>query len=140
MTPTPRSQRTNQLHQLPPGPDHGHGGRVCSSISAVPSQKAAWLIETTVLAFIFYSCILSCVSNCVAEMTVLHPSPGGFICYSDCNCSGCETPSYVCEEGFLDRLFPVQLLLHSGVRLEARCPGPLLSLPCVTSGSVTCLI
>ena len=36
------------------------------------SQKTAWLIwliETTVLAFIFYSCIPSCVSNCVAEMT-----------------------------------------------------------------------
>ncbi|KAL4884848.1 amino acid transporter [Aspergillus karnatakaensis] len=31
------------------------------------------------LAFIIYSCILSCVNNSVAEMTVLHPVPGGFI-------------------------------------------------------------
>lgn len=48
--------------------------RVCSSISTVPSQKAAWPIETTVLAIIFYSCILSCVNSFIAEMTpYTHP-------------------------------------------------------------------
>ncbi|KAL4862197.1 hypothetical protein BDV12DRAFT_207370 [Aspergillus spectabilis] len=31
------------------------------------------------LGFIIYSLILSCVNNSVAEMTVLHPAPGGFI-------------------------------------------------------------
>ncbi|KAL4938277.1 hypothetical protein BDV06DRAFT_231971 [Aspergillus oleicola] len=31
------------------------------------------------LGFTFYSLILSCVNNCIAEMTVLHPAPGGFI-------------------------------------------------------------
>ncbi|KAL4758168.1 amino acid permease-domain-containing protein [Aspergillus foveolatus] len=29
--------------------------------------------------FTIYSLILSCVNNCIAEMTVLHPAPGGFI-------------------------------------------------------------
>ncbi|CBF83027.1 hypothetical protein AN3287.2 [Aspergillus nidulans FGSC A4] len=31
------------------------------------------------LGFTIYSLILSCVNNCIAEMTVLHPAPGGFI-------------------------------------------------------------
>ncbi|KAL4747402.1 amino acid permease-domain-containing protein [Aspergillus terricola var. indicus] len=31
------------------------------------------------LGFAIYALILSCVNNCIAEMTVLHPAPGGFI-------------------------------------------------------------
>ncbi|PLB54902.1 amino acid transporter [Aspergillus steynii IBT 23096] len=31
------------------------------------------------LGFTIYSLILSCINNCIAEMTVLHPTPGGFI-------------------------------------------------------------
>ncbi|KAL4976259.1 amino acid permease-domain-containing protein [Aspergillus desertorum] len=31
------------------------------------------------LGFTIYALILSCVNNCIAEMTVLHPVPGGFI-------------------------------------------------------------
>lgn len=31
------------------------------------------------LGFAIYALILSCINNCIAEMTVLHPAPGGFI-------------------------------------------------------------
>ncbi|KAL4778221.1 amino acid transporter [Aspergillus varians] len=31
------------------------------------------------LGFTFYAFILSCVNNCIAEMTVMYPAPGGFI-------------------------------------------------------------
>ncbi|KAI9035327.1 amino acid transporter [Aspergillus affinis] len=31
------------------------------------------------ISFILYSAILACVNNCIAEMSVLHPTPGGFI-------------------------------------------------------------
>ncbi|KAJ5286749.1 amino acid permease/ SLC12A domain-containing protein [Penicillium angulare] len=31
------------------------------------------------LAYTFYCVVLACVNNCIAEMTTLHPVPGGFI-------------------------------------------------------------
>lgn len=31
------------------------------------------------LAYVMYCCVLACVNNCIAEMTVLHPMSGGFI-------------------------------------------------------------
>ncbi|CAG8306917.1 unnamed protein product [Penicillium salamii] len=56
------------------------GGSICTGLFvSIGNGLAAGGPGSLLIAFTFYSLILACVNNCIAEMTVYHPVSGGFI-------------------------------------------------------------